>query len=148
MVGNGNLRFPPLPGEILRHPDFRFETPAEAAKGHEPAGEVDCPAFISWADEERDTTAWLGNAMQRDATRALYGMESAVRRRKDEGIVKTWRMLQTSDHFYYMCTKWFSDGDVHRYFNPFESPYEAYINYMNILDDLSQSIKKSKGESA
>ena len=136
-----------LPGEILRHPAFRFRTPAEAAAAHHPASEVDCPDFISWADEERDTTAWLGNAMQQDAAHTLYGMESAIRRRKDEDLLKTWRMLQTSDHFYYMCTKWFSNGDVHRYFNPYESPYEAYINYMNILDDLSQSIKNIKGES-
>jgi alpha-amylase len=136
-----------LPGEILRHPEFRFRTPAEAAAAHDPAGEIDCPGFISWADEERDTSAWLGNAMQQDAIHTLYKMESAMRRRKDEGLLRTWRMLQTSDHFYYMCTKWFSDGDVHRYFNPYESPYEAYINYMNILDDLSQSIKKIKGES-
>ncbi|HBB17752.1 MAG: alpha-amylase [Syntrophus sp. RIFOXYC2_FULL_54_9] len=136
-----------LPGEILRHPEFRFQTPAEAADGNRPAGEIDCPEFISWADEERDISAWLGNAMQQDAVHTLYKMESAIRRRKNEGLLKTWRMLQTSDHFYYMCTKWFSDGDVHRYFNPYESPYEAYINYMNILDDLSQSIKNSKGES-
>ena len=98
-------------------------------------------------DEERDKTAWLGNAMQRDAARTLYDLETAVHRRKDEGLLRTWRMLQTSDHFYYMCTKWFSDGDVHRYFNPYESPYEAYINFMNILDDFSQSLKKvSTGE--
>ncbi len=137
-----------LPGEILRHPDFCFRTPAEAAEAGEAAGgEFDCPDFISWADEERDTTAWLGNAMQQDAARALYDLESAVRGRKDEKLFRTWRMLQTSDHFYYMCTKWFSDGDVHRYFNPYESPYEAYINYMNILDDFSQSLKKrNKGE--
>jgi alpha-amylase len=133
-----------LPGEILRHPDFFFQTPVEVAASHDPAGEIDCPDSISWADVERDMTAWLGNAMQQDAARFLYGLESAVRRRKDEDIFKTWRMLQTSDHFYYMCTKWFSDGDVHRYFNPFESPYEAYINYMNILDDLSQSLKQKK----
>ncbi|MCX5837765.1 MAG: glycoside hydrolase family 57 protein [Deltaproteobacteria bacterium] len=136
-----------LPGEILRHPDFCFRTPAEAAEADEAAGEIDCPGFISWADEERDTTAWLGNDMQQDAARKLYKLEAAVRRRKDEGLLRTWRMLQTSDHFYYMCTKWFSDGDVHRYFNPYESPYEAYINYMNILDDFSQSLKKkNQGE--
>jgi alpha-amylase len=157
-----------LPGELLRHPDFRFQTPAEAAavadmaadgdrfpvsNGNETRGDrsqilphetpdIDCPAFTSWADEERDTTAWLGNAMQQDAARKLYLLEAAVRRRKDEGRLRVWRMLQTSDHFYYMCTKWFSDGDVHRYFNPYESPYEAYINFMNILDDFSQSLKK------
>jgi alpha-amylase len=135
-----------LPGEVLRNPYFSFRTPAEAADAHEAAGEVDSPGFISWADEERDTTAWLGNAMQQDAARALYSLEPAIRRRKDAGPLQTWRTLQTSDHFYYMCTKWFADGDVHRYFNPYESPYEAYINYMNILDDFGQSINKSKGE--
>jgi alpha-amylase len=135
-----------LPGEVLRHPDFCFRTPAEAAETHEAADEIDSPGFISWADEERDTTAWLGNTMQQDAARALYGMESAIRRRKDADLLRKWRSLQTSDHFYYMCTKWFADGDVHRYFNPYESPYEAYINYMNILDDLAQSAKKIQGE--
>jgi alpha-amylase len=144
VAGDGDLRLPagasrgdPSP------PDFCFRTPAEAAEADEQAGEIDCPGFISWADEERDTTAWLGNAMQRDAALKLYNLEAVVRRRKDEGLLRTWRMLQTSDHFYYMCTKWFSDGDVHRYFNPYESPYEAYINYMNILDDFSQSLKKT-----
>ena len=136
-----------LPGEILRHPDFCFRTPAEAAAEREPAGEIACPDFISWADEERDTTAWLGNAMQQDAAGKLYNLETAVRRRKDEGLLRSWRMLQTSDHLYYMCTKWFSDGDVHRYFNPYESPYEAYINYMNIIDDLSQRVKRQKEKS-
>lgn len=136
--------FRALPGEILRHGDFRFRTPAEAAATHDAAGEIHAPAFISWADDERDTTAWLGNAMQRDAARKLYDLEPAVRRRKDERTLRNWRILQTSDHFYYICTKWFSDGDVHRYFSPYESPYEAYINYMNILDDFSQSVKHAK----
>jgi alpha-amylase len=135
-----------LPGEVLRHPDCCFRTPAEAAEALTACDEIDSPGFISWADEERDTTAWLGNAMQQDAARALYGMEPAIRRRKNAGILRKWRTLQTSDHFYYMCTKWFADGDVHRYFNPYESPYEAYINYMNILDDFAQSIKKTQGE--
>ncbi len=106
------------------------------------------PAFISWADEERDTTAWLGNAMQQDAARALYALEPTVRRRKDADLLGTWRTLQTSDHFYYMCTKWFADGDVHRYFNPYESPYEAYINYMNILDDLHNPSTRAKRRSS
>jgi alpha-amylase len=135
-----------LPREILNHPDFNFHTPAEVSKAQEAVSEIDCPGFISWADEERDTTAWLGNAMQQDAARTIYKLESAVRSHNGEDLLKTWRMLQTSDHFYYMCTKWFSDGDVHRYFNPFESPYEAYINYMNIIDDLTQSITMPKGE--
>ncbi len=138
-----------LPREILRNPDFSFRTPAEAVNGGEDrAREIDCPDFVSWADAERDTTAWLGNAMQRDAAAKLYGLEAAVQSRGDERSLRVWRMLQTSDHFYYMCTKWFSDGDVHRYFNPYESPYEAYINFMNILDDFSRTLKKkwSPGE--
>jgi len=126
-----------LPGEVLKHPDFCFRIPAEAAESAEAAGAVHCPEIVSWADEERDVTAWLGNAMQKDAARTLYALEADVRRRKDPELLAVWRMLQTSDHFYYMCTKWFADGDVHRYFNPFESPYEAYIHYMNILADLS-----------
>jgi alpha-amylase len=91
-------------------------------------------------------TAWLGSAMQQDAIQTLYKLEARVRRRREDKHLKTWRMLQTSDHFYYMCTKWSADGDVHRYFNPYPSPYDAYINYMNILDDFSRRIKrKSSG---
>ena len=135
-----------LPGEVFKHSDFRFRTPAEAAAAAVPAGEVRCPDLVSWADVERDTTAWMGNAMQRDAARTLYALEAEIRRCGDADLLADWRMLQTSDHFYYMCTKWFADGDVHRYFNPFESPYEAYIHYMNILADLSLRVKAGKGE--
>jgi alpha-amylase len=126
-----------LPREILKHRDFHFQTPAEACKTYESAAELDVPYDVSWADAERDLTAWLGNHMQRDAVRTLYDLEGKVRQRRREDILKTWRQLQTSDHFYYMCTKWFSDGDVHRYFNPYSTPYDAYINYMNILSDFS-----------
>jgi alpha-amylase len=132
--------FEQLPGEIFRHPDFVFMTPAEAAGRLAPAGGLDVPDMVSWADTERNLTAWLGNALQKDAIGALYAMEEAVRRRDDEAMTETWRMLQTSDHFYYMCTKWFADGDVHKYFNPYASPYDAYINYMNILDDFSRQV--------
>jgi len=137
-----------LPGEVLKDPDFRFLTPAEAAEAYEAVDEINTPGFISWADEERDMTAWLGNAMQQDAARKIYEMEPAIRLQNDADLLQKWRTLQTSDHFYYMCTKWFADGDVHRYFNPFESPYEAYINYMNILDDLGKSITKNTGEAS
>ena len=136
-----------LPGEVLRRDDFRFRTPAGVAAAQEPAGRIECPDLTSWADAERDTTAWLGNEMQQDAARTLYNLEASVRGQEDEELLRKWRMLQTSDHFYYMCTKWFSDGDVHRYFNPYESPYEAYINYMNIIDDLSKSARMGIGES-
>jgi alpha-amylase len=129
-----------LPAEILKHPEFRFQTPAEVARVYDPVAQLDVPDFTSWADVERDLTAWLGNSMQNDAIRSLYKMERKVRQSKDKNILKIWRRLQTSDHFYYMCTKWFADGDVHKYFNPYGSPYDAYINYMNILDDFSRSL--------
>ena len=134
-----------LPREIARHPDFNFRTPAEVASDCEARSSLDVPEPISWADTERDLTAWMGNAMQRDALRVLYALETVVRRRKDKGLLHTWRILQTSDHFYYMCTKWFADGDVHKYFNPFESPYDACINYMNILEDFSRRVDDGAG---
>ena len=130
-----------FPAEVLKHPDFRFQTPSEAAT-LEPALSLDSPDFISWADEDRGLTAWLGNVMQTDAIRTLYKMEPHVTRRNDPQLLDTWRMLQASDHFYYMCTKWFADGDVHQYFNPYPSPYDAYINYMNILDDFSKQLNR------
>jgi alpha-amylase len=133
-----------LPREIIKHPDFRFQTLSEAARDCEPIARLDVPDFISWADLDRDLSAWLGNTLQKDAIQTLYDMESKVRRRKDENILRTWRMLQTSDHFYYMCTKYFADGDVHKYFNPYASPYDAYINYMNILDDFSGLMGKKR----
>jgi alpha-amylase len=137
-----------LPREIVRHPAFRFQTPAEAALAYEPAAVLDIPELISWADTERDLTAWLGNAMQRDAARALYEMEKSIRHRKDKELLHLWRKLQTSDHFYYMCTKWFADGDVHKYFNPYETPYDACISYMNILEDLSRRLESGPGRKA
>ncbi len=131
-----------LPAAIFNHPDFVFMTPVEAAARLVSAGELDVPEMVSWADTERNLTAWLGNALQKDAIGTLYALEEAVRRRDDEALTETWRMLQTSDHFYYMCTKWFADGDVHKYFNPYASPYDAYINYMNILDDFTRQLGK------
>jgi len=133
-----------LPGEILKHRDFVFATPAEIAGTVEPVDSIDAPELSSWADTERDLTAWLGNAMQQDAAGTIYGLEADVKACKNDDLLDSWRKLQTSDHFYYMCTKWFADGDVHKYFNPYPSPYDAYINYMNILDDLSRQVKKEK----
>ena len=134
-----------LPGEILKHPDFCFQTPSQAAAGFEPVATLDAPDFVSWADEDRGLTAWLGNAMQNDAIRTLYKMEPQVARRNDPELQDAWRMLQVSDHFYYMCTKWLADGDVHQHFNPYPSPYDAYINYMNILDDFSRQLSRKTG---
>ena len=97
---------------------------------------MSAPNPISWADEERDLTAWLGNDLQDDAFEQIYEFEDKIRKLDDINFWIDWRYLQTSDHFYYMCTKWFSDGDVHKYFNHYESPYDAYMNYANVLSDL------------
>lgn len=125
-----------LPEEILKHPDNNFMTPSEVIDSYESVDTVDVPHIISWADMERDLSAWLGNPMQSNALHELYQIEKKVKRTGDNDLIADWRRLQTSDHFYYMCTKYFSDGDVHKYFNPYDSPYDSYINYMNVLNNL------------
>ena len=129
-----------LPSEILKHPDNNFKTPSEVIKSYKPVSELDIHNVVSWADIERDLSAWLGNPMQRAAIEKTYEMEKQVMESEDPSIIEDWRRLQTSDHFYYMCTKWFNDGDVHKYFNPYDSPYDAFISYMNVLNDLSARI--------
>ena len=125
-----------LPDEVFKHNDNDFKTPSEVIDAYKPVGEIDIPNMISWADIERDLSAWLGNAMQGNALYELYRLESTVKKTGDPEIIEDWRRMQTSDHFYYMCTKWFADGDVHKYFNPYDSPYDSYINFMNVLDNL------------
>ena len=125
-----------LPTEIFKHPDTDFKTPSEAAAAYDAADVVDVPHFISWADIERDLSAWLGNPMQHNAITELYNLEGLVKAARDPDLLASWRKLQISDHFYYMCTKWFADGDVHKYFNPYDSPYDSYINFMNVLDNV------------
>jgi alpha-amylase len=129
-----------LPEEVLKHPDNDFVTTSEAVEKYEAVAELDVPHFISWADVERDLSAWLSNPLQHDAIDKLYSLEKAVLKTKDKKIINDWRRLQTSDHFYYMCTKWFADGDVHKYFNPYDSPYEAFISYMNVINDMKLRI--------
>ncbi|MBP5317413.1 MAG: glycoside hydrolase family 57 protein [Bacteroidales bacterium] len=124
-----------LPAALLAK-GFSFNTPAEVAKMHQPVAPLHVPDPISWADEERDLSAWLGNELQNEAFHKVYAIGAKVKRTKDEDLTKTYRMLQESDHFYYMCTKFFSDGAVHSYFNPYDTPYEAFINYMNVLSDF------------
>jgi alpha-amylase len=102
----------------------------------QPISAVSVPYPISWADEERDLTAWLGNGMQKEAFEKLYNLSRQMAKCTDKELIKDWNYLQASDHFYYMSTKYFSDGEVHSYFNPFDSPYEAFINYMNVLSDF------------
>ena len=130
-----------LPAAILAR-NIDFSTPSEAARKFQPVAPLHVPYPISWADEERDTSAWLGNDLQEEAFNKLYAMEAEVYKTKDENLVSIFRKLQESDHFYYMCTKFFSDGSVHSYFNPYDTPYEAFINYMNVLADFELRVKE------
>lgn len=125
-----------FPFRVLEYPDNNFVTASEAVDTYETRGELDIHNIITWADTERDLSAWLGNRIQQAAAQALYDLENAVIASQNEKAIDDWRKLQTADHLYYMCTKWFADGDVHKYFNPHESPYECFISFMNILQDL------------
>jgi alpha-amylase len=130
-----------MPYEVLRHRDLIFATPSEVVRQIPPAGELDCHWPISWADAERDTSAWLGNDLQRNAAEEVYRFTDEMHACPDPALVADWRRLQTSDHFYYMSTKGLADGTVHHYFTPYDSPYECYIAYMNVLNDLEQRVK-------
>ncbi|MFZ1324231.1 MAG: glycoside hydrolase family 57 protein [Candidatus Saccharimonadales bacterium] len=125
-----------LPEEWLKEENHDFKTVSEVIDTNEPKDSVDMPDTVTWADTERDLTAWLGNKMQQEASDAIYGLEAAVFECNDPVLVADWRKLTTSDHFYYMCTKWFNDGDVHAYFSPYDTPYEAFINFMNAWHDI------------
>ena len=129
-----------LPAQILANPEFGFATPGEVVANLSPVSKLDVPEYVSWADIERDLTAWRGNRLQQDSLDALFRLEDKVMRTEDDNLIRAWRSLQTSDHFYYMCTKWFADGDVHKYFNPYSSPYDAYINYQNVLADFESTL--------
>ena len=131
-----------LPKAILAH-DLKFATVSEAAKASQPVSVLHCPHAMSWADEERDVTAWLGNELQNEAFAKLYGLKDKVKALKNADFEYVWNFMQTSDHFYYMATKWLSDGDVHSYFNPYGSSYEAFINYMNVLADFEIEVEKA-----
>lgn len=133
-----------LPEAVLKNPDNDFVTPSEAIERYDTVSNLDVPHFMSWADVERDLSAWLSNSLQHDAINKLYELEEDVLATGDETLIHDWRKLQTSDHFYYMCTKWFADGDVHKYFNPYESPYDAFIVFMNVLNDMKLRIARSK----
>ncbi|WP_066632327.1 glycoside hydrolase family 57 protein [Labilibacter marinus] len=137
-----------LPEEILKHPEFSFSTPSEVADNLQPVSAVNVPYPISWADEERDLTAWLGNEMQEEAFNKLYALLPKIEKCKDAKLQDDWIYMQASDHFYYMCTKYFSDGDVHAYFNPYESPYQAFINYMNVLSDFTLRLNAAVPENS
>jgi alpha-amylase len=131
-----------LPAQWLKNPDNTFSTFSQAIDEFQPKEEVDMPNTVTWADTERDLTAWVGNPMQQQAIKALYDLSEAANTSGDLQIIDDWRRLQTSDHFYYMCTKWFADGDVHAYFSPYDSPYDGFINFMNAYQDLRYRLVK------
>lgn len=132
-----------LPEYILQNPRFDFQTPGQIAQQYPVEQTLDVPDPVSWADAERDVSAWLGNPMQDAAHAALYELAPQVREADRLGhheMVEIWRKLTTSDHVYYMCTKWFSDGDVHKYFSPYATPHDAFITFMNVLEDYSKKL--------
>jgi len=130
-----------LPGEVLKQ-GGRFLTPSEAADAFKAADTYSSPEPTSWADTERDLSAWTGNTMQSSAIDALYALEQPVRDTRDAELLADWQSLGTSDHFYYMSTKHQDDGAVHAYFNPYDSPYDAYLNYMNVLENLRERAER------
>jgi alpha-amylase len=130
-----------LPEKILETRDNDFLTPSQAIDTFDSVGDIDVPHMISWADTERDLSAWLGNAMQSNALHELYKLEGPLKEKNDPELLADWRKLTTSDHFYYMCTKHWADGDVHKYFSPYESPYDSYINFMNVLDNIQTRLR-------
>ena len=133
-----------LPAALLATGELEFATVSEAAKKLQPVAVLHCPYAMSWADEERDVTAWLGNDLQNEAFKKLYALAPVVKKVKNKDFEFVWHFMQNSDHFYYMATKWLSDGDVHSYFNPYGSAYEAFINYMNVLADFEIELNKLK----
>lgn len=133
-----------LPEQLFQNPDIAFKTPSEVIQSYDSRDEVDMPHVVTWADTDRDLTAWVGNPMQKAAIEAVYAIEDSIMHANDGRLLEDWRKLQTSDHFYYMCTKWSNDGDVHAYFSPYESPYDAYMSYMNALSDLKFRLEKRK----
>jgi len=132
-----------LPAALLATNELEFATVSEAAAKYQPVSVLHCPHTMSWADEERDVTAWLGNELQNEAFSKLYALKDKIARLGNPDFDYVWNFLQTSDHFYYMATKWLSDGDVHSYFNPYDSAYDAFINYMNVLADFIIEVDKA-----
>ena len=124
--------------------DNKFLTISEAANISEPNGEISMPETVTWADTERDLSAWLSNSMQTSAMQDLYDLRSKIIATNDTRLISDWRYLTTSDHPYSMCTKYWHDGDVHAYFSAYASPYESYMYFMNVLRDIEYRLKKER----
>lgn len=136
-----------FPEMLIKTQNWQFRTPSEIVDDLPPVAGIDCPHPISWADEERDLTAWLGNDLQNEAFTSLYKVSEIMAHCTDADLHRDWNYLQASDHLYYMCTKWFSDGEVHQYFNPYGSPYDAFLNYMNVLSDFLIRVREYAAKS-
>jgi alpha-amylase len=134
--------FEKLVAKWLGSNERNFLTVSEAAGSMEPVAELAMPETVTWADTERDLTAWMGNAMQQAAMHEVYALRERVVTSGDAQLAEDWRRLLTSDHAYYMCTKYFSDGDVHAYFSPYSSPYDAFMYYMNVVRDVEYRLKQ------
>lgn len=135
-------------GRWLSSPGNTFYTVSEALETHQPQGEISVVNTTTWADSERDLTAWLGNNLQNEAMRYLYEMKDDVIASGDDQIISDWRKLQTADHAYYMSTKWSNDGDVHSYFSPYTSPYDAFLYYMNTIRDMRWRLNQRQSSGA
>ena len=133
-----------LPEMVIQDGTFSFVTPTEATRKHKAVAELEVMDPISWADEERDVTAWLGNELQQEAFNKVYAMTEKLSIVNLPDLWEDYGHLQESDHFYYMCTKFFSDGEVHKYFNPYDTPYEAFINFMNVLSDFQIRLDEAR----
>jgi alpha-amylase len=140
--------FAALVEQFGQSPWNRFVTPSQVVNQYSKQARLldelptyDVPIPISWADVDRDLTAWIDNPLQQDTIGKIYGLEQAVLTSKDKQLIDDWRKLQTSDHFYYMCTKWSADGDVHAYFSPYDSPFEAYRRFSIVLADLIERVR-------
>ena len=132
-------------GRWLEQEDAGFLTVSQAVSEYEPSGELSMPHTVTWADSERDLSAWAGNSLQQEALRHLYALEEDILRVNDQNLLEDWRYLQTSDLFYYMSTKWLQDGDVHTYFSPYDSPYDAFLYYINVIRDLRWRLMQHHG---
>jgi alpha-amylase len=129
-----------LPGEVFKHKHLDFVTVSEAVERYKSVGLIDVPWAVSWADEDRDVSTWLGNDMQIACFNELKNIGSKIKESGNEDLLETWRRLQTSDHLYYVSTKGLNDGDVHAYFSPYDGPYDGFINLMNVLQDFKQKL--------
>ena len=133
--------FEDLVGRWLEAPNHTFYTVTEAANSSEPVSRISLPQTVTWADSERDLSAWLGNSMQKQAMKSIYSLKDKIYKCNDGNIVEDWRRLTTSDHPYYMCTKFWNDGDVHAYFSPYKSPYDAFLYFMDAVNDMKYRLR-------